>query len=56
MSAYLAVSDLSRRALEGRGIDVDYHESDAAHQIDPDHIPAAVDWLSTVITPATSRA
>jgi phospholipase/carboxylesterase len=46
----------ARELLEGGGIDVDYRESDAAHQIDPDHIPAAVDWLSTVITPATSRA
>jgi phospholipase/carboxylesterase len=46
----------ARELLEGGGIDVNYHESDASHHIDPDHIPAAVDWLSTVITPATSRA
>ena len=25
---------------------VDYHESDAAHHIDPQHLPAAVGWLS----------
>jgi phospholipase/carboxylesterase len=40
--------DFARRArdlLEGGGLEVDYHESDAAHQIDPDHIPAAVEWV-----------
>jgi phospholipase/carboxylesterase len=46
----------ARELLEGGGIDVNYQESDASHHIDPDHIPAAVDWLSTVIMPVTSRA
>jgi phospholipase/carboxylesterase len=32
--------------LEGAGFAVNYHESDAGHFIDPDHIPAAVKWLS----------
>jgi phospholipase/carboxylesterase len=32
--------------LEGAGFPVDYHESDAGHFIDPDHIPVAVKWLS----------
>jgi hypothetical protein len=27
---------------------VDYHESDAAHQIDPAHIGPAREWLSSV--------
>ena len=39
----------ARRAndlLTGAGLDVEYHESDAGHQIDPAHIPAAIDWLS----------
>ena len=31
------------------GLDVAYHESDAAHHIDPAHVPAAVDWLSATI-------
>jgi len=38
----------ARRAhalLEGGGLDVEYHESDAAHHIDPAHVPAMVDWL-----------
>jgi phospholipase/carboxylesterase len=44
--------DFARRAhalLEGAGLPVDYHESDAAHHIDPAHVPAAVEWLSTVV-------
>jgi phospholipase/carboxylesterase len=36
----------ARQTLEGAGFAVDYHESDAAHFIDRDHIPAAVQWLS----------
>src|SRR4051794_22393411 len=36
----------ARDTLKGAGFDVEYHESDAAHFIDPDHIPNAVRWLS----------
>src|SRR4051794_26391254 len=35
----------ARDLLEAGGLDVSYHESDAAHQIDPAHIPAAVAWV-----------
>jgi phospholipase/carboxylesterase len=28
------------------GLPVQYHESDAGHQIDPAHIPAAVGWVA----------
>ena len=36
--------------------DVTYQESDAAHHIDPAHIPAATDWLkATLLSPATRR-
>ncbi len=38
----------ARELLEGGGLDVEYHESDAAHHIDPDHVPAAVAWLDSV--------
>src|SRR4051812_19819402 len=41
--------DFARRAhalLQAGGLPVDYHESDAAHHIDPAHIPAAVRWLA----------
>lgn len=36
----------ARELLEGAGLDVDYQESDAAHHIDPAHIPAAVEWVA----------
>jgi phospholipase/carboxylesterase len=45
--------DFARRArelLEGAGLDVEYHESDAGHHIDPAHVPAAVDWLGRVLS------
>ena len=38
----------ARRAndlLIAGGMDVEYHESDAAHHIDPAHVPAAIDWV-----------
>jgi phospholipase/carboxylesterase len=31
------------------GLDVSYHESGAAHQIDPAHVPAAQEWLATTL-------
>ncbi len=42
----------ARDLLLGGGVDVTYHESDAAHHIDPAHVPAAVAWLSTVVAPS----
>jgi phospholipase/carboxylesterase len=42
----------ARRAhelLEAGGLDVEYHESDAAHHIDPEHVPAAVAWLASTL-------
>jgi phospholipase/carboxylesterase len=44
--------DFARQAhalLEAAGLPVEYHESDAAHHIDPAHIPAAVDWLRATL-------
>jgi phospholipase/carboxylesterase len=35
----------ARDLLTEGGLDVEYHESDAAHHIDPAHVPAAVAWL-----------
>ncbi len=43
----------ARDLLEQSGFDVEYHESDAAHEIDPSHLPAAADWLRSVL--ASSR-
>jgi phospholipase/carboxylesterase len=36
----------ARALLEGAGFEVAYHESDAAHFIDPNHVPSAVKWVS----------
>jgi phospholipase/carboxylesterase len=36
---------LARELLETGGVDVDYHESDVAHTIDPAHLPAAEGWV-----------
>lgn len=49
--------EFARRAkdlLEAGGLPVEYHESDAAHNIDPAHIPAAVDWLDRTISDKTT--
>ena len=45
----VAFARRARELLEAGGLDVVYHESDAAHTIDPAHLPAAADWLSSVI-------
>jgi phospholipase/carboxylesterase len=36
----------ARALLQAGGLPVDYHESDAAHHIDPAHVPAAIQWLA----------
>jgi len=46
----------ARAELEAAGLDVDYHESDAAHHIDPAHVPAAMEWVGeTLMTSASPR-
>lgn len=47
----------ARRAkdlLEAGGVDVEYHESDGGHHIDPAHVPAAVAWLDRTLPGLTS--
>lgn len=39
----------ARELLQAGGLDVEYHESDVGHQIDPAHVPAAVEWLRGTI-------
>jgi len=49
----------ARRAEElllAGGLDVEYHESDAGHHIDPAHVPAAVAWLRATIDRAGAPA
>jgi phospholipase/carboxylesterase len=36
----------ARALLQAGGLPVEYHESDAAHHIEPAHIPAAIHWLA----------
>jgi phospholipase/carboxylesterase len=43
----------AKALLEAGGLPVEYHESDAAHHIDPAHVPAAVAWLGSTLSPAT---
>ena len=45
----LSFAQRARATLEGAGLAVSYHESDAAHQIDPVHIPAAQAWLAATL-------
>jgi phospholipase/carboxylesterase len=40
----------ARALLEAGGLPVSYHESAAAHHIDPAHVPAAVAWLAATTT------
>ena len=51
--------DFARRArerLEAGGVEVEYHESDAGHHIDPAHVPAAIDWLRATLPGAAQRS
>jgi phospholipase/carboxylesterase len=45
----VAFARAARELLESGGLDVSYHESDAAHHIDPAHVPAAVDWIAATL-------
>ncbi len=39
----------ARELLEGAGLDVEYHESDVGHQIDPANVPSAVEWIGATL-------
>jgi phospholipase/carboxylesterase len=45
----VAFARRARELLEAGGLPVEYHESDAAHHIDPAHVPAAIDWLRATL-------
>jgi phospholipase/carboxylesterase len=45
----------ARALLDEAGMDVSYHESDAAHHIDPAHLPAAIEWVSQTLTSGAAR-
>jgi phospholipase/carboxylesterase len=40
----------AKELLEAGGLEVEYHESDAAHHIDPAHVAPAVAWLGRTVT------
>jgi phospholipase/carboxylesterase len=42
----VAFARRARALFDDAGLPVEYHESDAAHHIDPDHIPAATAWVA----------
>jgi phospholipase/carboxylesterase len=44
----VSFAQAARELLEGGGLAVEYHESDAAHHIDPAHVPLAIDWLHSL--------
>ena len=39
----------ARELLEAGGLAVEYHESDAAHHIDPAHVPSAVEFVAETL-------
>ena len=39
----------ARELLEHAGLDVDYRESDAGHNVDPADIPRVTAWLERVL-------
>lgn len=42
----------ARELLLAGGMDVEYHESDAGHYIDPGHVEPAMHWLHATLAPA----
>jgi phospholipase/carboxylesterase len=52
----VAFARRARALLEAGGLPVEDHESDAAHHIDPAHIPAAAHWLAATTAEDLSAA
>jgi phospholipase/carboxylesterase len=44
----------ARELLEANGLEVEYHESDLGHQIDPGRLSAAAAWLDRALTPGSA--
>jgi phospholipase/carboxylesterase len=47
----VSVARRARELLEAGGLPVSYHESDAGHHIDPEHVAPMVDWLRETLPP-----
>lgn len=41
----------ARDLLQPAGLAIEYHESEAGHHIDPDHLPHALAWLESALPP-----
>jgi phospholipase/carboxylesterase len=52
----VAFARAAEELLRGSGLPVDYHESDAAHNIDPRTLPAAQEWVEATLPPAAESA
>jgi phospholipase/carboxylesterase len=50
----IGLAHRARQQLQDGGLQVDYHESDAAHHIDPAHILPAVEWLEATVARASA--
>jgi phospholipase/carboxylesterase len=50
----VALARRARDQLQAGGLDVEYHESNVAHNIDPVHVDVAGDWLERIL-PTTAR-
>jgi phospholipase/carboxylesterase len=46
----IAFARAAREQLDAVRLEVEYHESDAAHHIDPHHVAAAIPWLGRTLT------
>jgi phospholipase/carboxylesterase len=46
----IAFARRARELLVGAGLDVEYHESDVGHQIDPATIPAGIAWFEQALS------
>jgi phospholipase/carboxylesterase len=51
----IAFARRARDLLQAGGLDVEYHESDAAHHIDSAHVPLAANWLDRVLSQGSSE-
>jgi phospholipase/carboxylesterase len=50
----IAFARQARAVLDQAAFEVAYRESEAGHNIDPEDVPRAVDWLGEVISPSPS--
>jgi phospholipase/carboxylesterase len=52
----VAFARRARALLQDAGLPVEYHESDAAHHIDPAHLPVAAGWLAAATSGSPTAA